>query len=251
MKIIKIKNHTLEFYDSIEEIPIRNFHKFNKYLLIESGVGSDLDSINAKINRIIWFIQKKDDRNAVLELNNIRQGFHLISQNLNLEHLATVALLKSIDGKPVENHSLETHKKLVELLQDEPIGKIRKLFLGLKKKIENELFAYFPSQFDNSSTKEYLDSLKNRALALLDSLIRKKDNSEILKKIDDYLYSLIKPNPFFGKENREIAFDKQFEDMCLFLSQEINQDPWSMTVLQFYNSFEYIKRKLKKLQRGR
>lgn len=71
MKEIEIGKHTVEIYDSIDELPIKRFHKFNKYLLIDAGVGSDLNSISEKINRIVRFIDKEDKANAKIELDNL------------------------------------------------------------------------------------------------------------------------------------------------------------------------------------
>ncbi|MGL5979408.1 MAG: hypothetical protein ACRCZY_00735, partial [Phocaeicola sp.] len=53
-----INGHKVEIYDSIDELPIRNFHKYNKYLLVDSGVGSDLNDINTKISLIQNYIEK-------------------------------------------------------------------------------------------------------------------------------------------------------------------------------------------------
>ena len=38
MKKVVINNTVLELYDGIEELPIVNFQKFNKYMLIDSGI---------------------------------------------------------------------------------------------------------------------------------------------------------------------------------------------------------------------
>jgi len=38
-------------------MPIVNFQKYNKYLLIDSGIGSDADDIDAHITRVAKFIK--------------------------------------------------------------------------------------------------------------------------------------------------------------------------------------------------
>ena len=53
MKREVINNHIVILYDSIDELPIIRFHKYNKYMLIDSGIGSDLNDINVHIDRAI------------------------------------------------------------------------------------------------------------------------------------------------------------------------------------------------------
>ena len=40
MKNVQIKGMNVELYDSIEDLPIMRFHKYNKMLLVDAGVGS-------------------------------------------------------------------------------------------------------------------------------------------------------------------------------------------------------------------
>ena len=49
MKTLYINNHEIKVYDSIDELPIINFQKYNKYVLIDSGLGSDIDSVNSLV----------------------------------------------------------------------------------------------------------------------------------------------------------------------------------------------------------
>ena len=47
MRKIVLAKHKVELYDSIDELPIVRFHKYNKMLLIDAGVGSDLSDWDA------------------------------------------------------------------------------------------------------------------------------------------------------------------------------------------------------------
>ncbi len=115
-----------------------------------------------------------------------------------------------------------------------------------KKKISQELNVYFPGRFDDAATKEYYDKLRDRALLILDSIIRENNNDEKIKKIDDYLLTLSKPQLFSGKESAEIEFDKQFNEMTIFLKEKLSIDIDKTTVLEYYQSFEYIKKTMPK-----
>lgn len=244
MKTVKIGSNTVEIYDSIDELPIKRFHKFNKYMLVDSGIGSDLNDINEHISKIAKYIDS-DTKSAKVELENLRQSLYMISEETNIKHLSFAILIHSINGERLYDLSDENIKRVMHKL-----GNVKKSFLdrlieSVKKKIDQELNLYFPGQFDDAAIKEYYTNLRAKALMQLDSIIRGKDHATAIDKIDSFLLTLAKPKTFSGKESVEIRYDKQFEEMCLFLKHEVSTDPDKMTVLQFYNSFEYVKKKHK------
>ena len=49
MKTISLANRTIKLYDSIDEMPIENFQRYNKYIIIDAGLGSDIDSVDEHI----------------------------------------------------------------------------------------------------------------------------------------------------------------------------------------------------------
>lgn len=242
MKTIEIGKYKVELYDSIDELPIKRFHKFNKYLLVDAGVGSDLNDINEKINRILRYVDKSDKVNARIELENLRQAMYLVTQETNLKHLAFMVLIKNIDGKEITDLSDEGIRATQKVFENQSLNFIDRLFQSVKKKIDEELNIYFPGQFDDAAVKEYHDKLRSRTLFQLDTIIRNADHKQEIDQIDDFLLTLAKPKVFSGKESTEIKYDRQFEDMCLFLSHELSLDIDKLSVLQFYNSFEYIKK---------
>ena len=63
MKSLLINKKIVRVYDSIDEMPIINFQKYNKYLLIDSGIGSDADDIDAHIVKIAKYIKSNNNRN--------------------------------------------------------------------------------------------------------------------------------------------------------------------------------------------
>lgn len=249
MRKEKINGHNVEIYDAIEELPIRRFHKYNKYLLVDSGVGSDLNDINTKIEMIQHYIDK-DPHKAKIELENMRQAMYLISQGVHVRHLAFMALVKSIDGKEITDLSDERLKETLKVFEGQSKSWFDRLTKSVKKKIDTEIDLYFPKQFDDVAVKEYYDRLRRRTILQLDTIINQSDHEKEMGLIDDFLLTLSKPKVFSGRESVEIKYDKQFEDMCLLLSHELNLDIDNLSVLQYYNSFEYLK-DLKKKNNGR
>lgn len=241
MKTMTIEGHVVRIFDSIDELPITRFHKYNKYLLIDSGIGSDLNDVLAHIDRAIRYIGSNKEL-AVVELENMKQAMFLINETICPRHLAFAALVDSIDGKRITDISDESMQEVVYKLGKTKTNFIDRFIETVKKKMDEELNLYFPSKFEDANIKEYYDRLKSRMQLMLDKIIRGTDHKEQINEIDDFLLSLSKPRIFWGKEGAEIQFDKQYEDMCLLLSQKLTVDPKKMTVLQFYNAFEYIKK---------
>lgn len=249
MKKIKIGNINLELYDSIDDLPIKRFYKFNKFMLVDSGIGSDLNDVSMKILSIQKHIGK-DEVKARVELENLRQSLYLISEELNAKHLAFSALIYSIDGEVVTDISDDNLKDLIHRISDAPSSKIYDYVEALKKNFNRELDLYFPNQFNSASSKEYFDRLKRRVILRLDEIIEGVKNSDKIQEIDDFLFSLSDPKPFSGKNSVEIEYHKQFEEMSLFLQKNLSVSISEMSTLQFYNAFEYLKKMLKQ-QKGK
>lgn len=242
-KIINSKE--VRLYDSIDELPITRFHKYNKCLLIDAGIGSDLSDIDAHIERLYRYISH-DSKLANQELQNLRQSLYMVSEEISAKFLSFAVLVESIDGVKRDDLSDEGMKNTLEILKEMPNGMIKEMVETLKKKLDSELKLYFPAIFEDSSLKEYYDKLKVRTKVVLDGIIEDKDVFEELERIDFSLLNYSKPKCFIGKESEEIKFDKQFENMCLLIGQKLNKDAKLMNVLEYYNAFDYIRNENKK-----
>lgn len=241
MKSLLINKKIVRVYDSIDEMPIVNFQKYNKYLLIDSGIGSDADDIDAHIVKIAKFIKANNNKKALQELQNMRQNMYMVNNEISPKYLAFAALIHSIDGKEVNDLSDDGLKKLLQDLKDIKHSKVIDFLLWLKKKVTSELETYFPGDFVNPKEKEAYDKLKNRTLLVLDSIINDTDNAEQIELIDTMMLNMRTPKVFIGSESVEVKYDKQFESTCLLIAQKTNMDARKMTVLQFYNAIDNIK----------
>lgn len=134
MKSLLINKKIVQVYDSIDEMPIVNFQKYNKYLLIDSGIGSDVDDIDTHIVKIARFIKANDSKKALQELQNMRQNMYMVNNEISPKYLAFAALIHSIDGKEVNDLSDDGLKKLLQGLKDIKHSKVIDFLLWLKKK---------------------------------------------------------------------------------------------------------------------
>lgn len=241
MKNLLINKKIVKVYDSIDEMPIINFQKYNKYLLIDSGIGSDTDDIDAHIIKIAKFIKASDNKKALQELQNMRQNMYMVNSEISPKYLAFAALIHSIDGKEVNDLSDDGLKKLLQSIKEIKHSSVIDFLMWLKKKVTNELETYFPGDFINPKEKEAYDKLKNRTLLILDSIINDTDNTEQIESIDTMMLNMHIPKVFIGSESVEVKYDKQFESTCLLIAQKTNMDAKKMTVLQFYNAVDNIK----------
>lgn len=243
----KINNHTIEIFDSIDDLPIRRFQKYNKYMLIDSGVGSDLQDVLDHIDRAMKYI-KASPNMAITELNNMRQALYLVSEEMSPKYMAFAVLVNKIDGEPADDLTDAGLRRVLETLNEAKKGWLDGIINSVKKKMDKELTLYFPGKFEDASTKEYFDQLKSHTLLKLQHVITGEDVSEACSNIELRFAMLMKPRPFFGKKSAEIEYDKQFEDMCLVLAHNLQVQVKDMTVLQFYNALEFLKKQMKKKQ---
>ena len=242
MKKVVINNTVLELYDGIEELPIINFQKFNKYMLIDSGIGSDFEDVNNHISTLARLIKSSDKVKALQELQNMRQNMFMVISNISPKHMAFAAFIHSVNGQKVTDLSDENLKRILDSLRTVKRSKIIDLLAELKKKVQTELVLYFPAEFNSAKNKEAYDQIKRRTLLVLEGITTGKDMAEEIEKIDSTLFAGYKPKSFVGPDSVEIEHDKSFEETCLLISQEIHVDAKTLTTLAFYSALETIKK---------
>ena len=93
MKTLKLAGKTIEVYDDIENLPVTRFHKYNKMLLVDAGIGSDIADFDKHISRIAAFLAKNDNKQAITELENIRQNVYFIQSGVSPRNLAFAILV--------------------------------------------------------------------------------------------------------------------------------------------------------------
>lgn len=250
MREIKESGVTIKVYDSIDELPIKRFHKYNKYMLIDSGIGSDLNDVDNHINKALRFIRNDDRKSAVMELNNLKQSIHLINEEISPKYLAFAPLVAEINGIKQLDISDDGLQKVVNRLGNIKQKRFDVIIESLKKKMDQELSLYFKNTFEDSSEKEYFGYLKRRILLQIRQIKEEKDLSSEIEAIDNSLLMFFKPKVFSGTDSLEIEYDKNFEDMCLMLSQKLTINAKDLSVLEFYNSFEYLKKMVKSQERA-
>lgn len=236
----------VEVYDSIEEMPITRWHKYQKFALIDGGIGSDLSSLDAHISRIVAFLKRKDAEKAITEIQNLRQNIFFIQQGIDPHLLSCACLIKSIDGKPCDDLTEEGLKKTIDKICDVPTNIFTAFFEVVKKKMEQEFATYFGKAQISSKEKEHSDLLRKRTLAVLDEIENGHNNKEQIDELTLDILTSQAPISFNGSRNFEVDFDSQFERMCVVLAQHTNLNPKQCSVMEFYHAYAVVKEQHKK-----
>ena len=134
MKNVQIKGMNVELYDSIEDLPIMRFHKYNKMLLVDAGVGSDLSDFDRHIEKVIRYLNSPTPNMATVELENMRQNIYFIQSEVSPRHLAFAVLVKSINGKPRNDLSDDGLQQTMSLFKDVANSEINAHLEAVKKK---------------------------------------------------------------------------------------------------------------------
>lgn len=253
MVTVKIGKHTVEMYDTIEELPIVRFHKYQKMLLVDAGIGADIPAFDQRIERTRRFMAAGKVDKAQQELENMRQCVYLIQNGINPRHRAFAALVTKIDGQECKDISDDALAAVTAKLNDVPESELTAQFDAVKKKIDGELMLYFPSLFNDAEVKEYYDILRKRTLEVLNGIVagvRDPGNTTAVDKLTTALVTYSNPKLFSGPEGVEIQHDRQFENLCLVLSEQLHVKPKDYSVLEFYNAFDFVKEKAKQAEKA-
>ena len=235
-----VNGHKLVFYDSVEDLPIVQFHRYSKFLLVESGVGDNINDIDRHITRILNFFG--DRKKMQQELLNLRQCLYVIATEQDIHNKATLCLVRSVDGKVWEDFSDSGLEELYQMVNKASVKELDTIAAQVRDAIDENLLQYFPKVFEDSTQKNYTDLLRKRALLQVMSIVKDEDKKEEIDAVDRSIYRMQNPKGYMGQDSEEVRFDKQFEDMCLLMAKEFGGGIKKYTTMEFYTAFERLTR---------
>lgn len=245
----KLCGHNVVFYDNVEDLPIVQFHRYSKYMLVEGGIGDSIQDIDRHITRIINFLD--DKKKAYQEILNLRQCMYFVLMEQDVHNKATLCLVKSIDGEDWKDFSDNGLEKLYKLVNGANQGELNELALEVRNKIDENLLQYFPKIFENASQKNYIDLVRKRAVLQIAEIVKGEDNGGKINGVTEEIYRMQSPKGFNGAESEEIRFDKQFEDMCLIMAKEFGGGIKKYTTMEFYTAFERLEKQFNETKKLR
>lgn len=134
MKTIVLSGKVVEMYDAISDLPVDRYHVYNKMLLIDSGIGSDLSDFDTHTERLRVYIQGGNREDAIKELNNLRQNVYMVQSGISPKMLAFAALVGKINGNECRDLSVEGLKKVVEEISGAAYDVVARELDDVKKK---------------------------------------------------------------------------------------------------------------------
>lgn len=251
MKHVTINEHHVCLYDSIDELPMERFHRYNRMLLIDAGLGSDISTIDAHIEKVVRFMNTGETENAAKELENLRQNVYIVQTEQSPRYLSFACLVKEIDGTECDDISDEGLERTRQMMMMLTRGEVADMMSAAKKKIDEGLAEYFPSLTDSAEEKEYYDMMKRRTMAVLEQIMHGEDEgrTKTIEGLTDRLVTTVKPRTFTGKDSVLIQNDKGYERMCLLISSQLGVNAKRMTVLEYYTATEYLQEIAKERQK--
>lgn len=240
----------LVFYSDISEMPFMRFNAFNKYVMLDSELGSTIEAFDKIVIRISEFMNKEMYEDARQEVLNMRIVYHNILTMNESKGLAFASLIKTYKGQPVD-YNEESLRALLKELSDKglTIKQVSDKISETKKKIDFELKVYFPSLFDDSQDFQSRLYRKERLLAMCDIMLGNESKVKKLFEIERELLGLFKPKNFSLQENYEVEFEKNFQILCHAMNEHTNENIKNMSVLEVYSLMEMLKKR--ELKNGR
>ena len=250
MKKMTLGTHKVVMYDSIEELPIVRFQKYNKMLMLDAGLGSDVTALDGHLARVSEYIKANDLANAATEIDNLRQTLYNVQNGLTPHFLSLIPLMAEVDGQAVDDLSDDGLKAVYERLKDVTFGRYEEAAREVKKKIEEEFKAYFNQGSESATSKEYYELMRRRALLMLDEIADGRDRAEEIREIESQMVRIDKPQVFQGLTNAEVLYDKNFVGCCIAIAQNLNMDAKRMTVLEYYRALEVLEEQQKQYKKN-
>ena len=254
MRTLKTLNgNTVQVYSTAKEMPIVRYNEFQKYLLIDSGIGADVETIDGHYAKQIAYIasDKKDD--AIKEAENTRHALASVLSGINYGSMAFAVMVTHIDGVPYDDISEEGIERTVKVLEATGIsqGEVEEATEVLKKKIVDELGTLFPALTGNDQTYEHFAKLRIYVLEMCDTLTDGEIDEYRARELYDRWLSLVtpgKPLNFTSSdpENVLTGMDRLFVETCAQMEKNGSTNPEKYTVVQFWAKIDFIQKEAKR-----
>lgn len=132
-----INGHKVELYAGIDELPFARYQEYTRGLLIDAGVGSDLEAFARHVAAIRRYNKDGDKESVESAAVNLLQSVHFAMERIHPRMIAFAALVARIDGKERNDISETGLRATAEELARTggTFGRLRDVFETAKKKL--------------------------------------------------------------------------------------------------------------------
>lgn len=136
MRTIEFDNNSIVIYQSAEELPIMRYARFQRYCILDSGVGSTMDDIGKHFGKLFEFLSHNMNEEAVMEAKNLYYNYFIILEDLSLNGMAFASLIYSINGKVITDYSEDNLRAVINELDE--IGLKAGVVLKIKEEVKKK-----------------------------------------------------------------------------------------------------------------
>jgi hypothetical protein len=244
MFTIEHNNHKLQIYRTAEELPIKRYARFQRYCIMDSGIGSDLISVGGHFSKLFELLTYELSKEALQEAKNMYYNFHLLFEEIPLRGLAFVCLIHSIDDELVTDISEDNLKAVLNRLDEYGFTAqvVNEQIDEVKKKVHSDLKRYAPSFFNSEDSIDFYSKIKDKITAF-EIYFFKNDESKLFE-VNRYFAEYTKPQNFDSdsEENAMVRVDTTFSNLCAVLEGNGVANAAELSTLQFYLRLEYFKK---------
>lgn len=124
------------FYETLDDLPIKNYNLLQKYALIDLGIGSDLSDVVRHHTRFNQLLELKDYDSLYVENENLMINYNFLLSAKNIKGYVLASLLKEVDGVKVTitDDNIEEYVDKIEN-STITIGQLESYTTILKKKL--------------------------------------------------------------------------------------------------------------------
>ncbi len=132
MNEINIKGKHIIFYDTIKDMPMRNYTAMQVALMQASGIGNDIQSVNKHFNALDTLLSSGKTAEALTERQNLHINIYAALNSIDFSSEAMVYMVQSIDGVDVKLDQ-KSIRETSDLLRWVPVGRFSEIIEDVKK----------------------------------------------------------------------------------------------------------------------
>ena len=122
----------MELYKDINTMPITVFMRFQKYVMIEQGLGSNVQDFSTRLSKLNEYIYHDRKDNALEELKNVFNLFYsIVEKEQDVKLYAIASLVKGNEQLGDE----ELKEYVTNNLLNKTVNEIYETYFELKKKL--------------------------------------------------------------------------------------------------------------------
>jgi hypothetical protein len=137
MRTLKLKGGECEVWESCKELPARRWNDFQKYLIQDIGIGSEIVDVEKHHQNLFQFLAAGKIEEAQAESYNLFQNIILAIQGINIQHVCFGCFVHSVKGKVITDYSENSIRTNIDKLSDMGLtqGHVEDILSDVKKKL--------------------------------------------------------------------------------------------------------------------